>query len=82
MRNLSGWFGVVLSGWTVKAVGRQRDGLMIKGEEVRQTRGKLVGWACSATTAACRGKRNDLESDNGPLPSTKRAEVLSLAGRR
>jgi hypothetical protein len=70
----------VLSGWTVKAVGRQRDGMMIKGEEVRETRGKLVGWACSPTTAACRGKRNDLESDNGPVPSTKTAQVLSLDG--
>ena len=64
--------GVVLSGWTVKAVGRQREGMMTKGEEVRQTRGKLVGWACSPTTATCRGKRNDLESDNAP--------VLSLDG--
>ena len=71
---------VVLSGWTVKAVGRQRDGMMIKGEEVRQTRGKLVGWACSPTTATCRGKRNDLESDNAPFPSTKTAQVLSLDG--
>jgi len=70
----------VLSGWTVKAVGRQRDGTMIKGEEVRQTRGKLVGWACSPTTAACGGKRNDLESDNAPVPSTKTEEVVSLDG--
>ena len=69
----------VLSGWTVKAVGRRRDGLMIKGEEVRETRGKLVGWACSPTTAACRGKRNDLESDNAPVPDTK-TEVVSLDG--
>jgi hypothetical protein len=72
--------GVVLSGWTVKAVGRQREGMMIKGEEVRQTRGKLVGWACSPTTAACRGKRNDLESDNAPVPSTNAAHALSLDG--
>ena len=70
----------VLSGWTVKAVGRERDGMMIKGEEVRQTRGKLVGWACSPTTAACQGKRNDLESDNAPAPSTKTAQALSLDG--
>ena len=70
----------VLSGWTVKAVGRQREGMMIKGEEVRQTRGKLVGWACSPTTAACQGKRNDLESDNAPVPSPKTAQVLSLDG--
>ena len=69
----------VLSGWTVKAVGRQRDGMMIKGEEVRETRGKLVGWACSPTTAACRGKRNDLESDNAPVPNPK-TQVLSLDG--
>ena len=69
----------VLSGWTVKTVGRQRDGMMIKGEEVRETRGKLVGWACSPTTAACRGKRNDLESDNAPVPNTK-TQVLSLDG--
>jgi hypothetical protein len=69
----------VLSGWTVKAVGRQRDGMMVKGEEVRETRGKLVGWACSPTTAACRGKRNDLESDNAPVSNTK-TEVVSLGG--
>jgi hypothetical protein len=72
----------VLSGWTVKAVGGQRDGMMVKGEEVRETRGKLVGWACAPTTAACRGKRNDLESDNAPAPNTK-TEVLSLdAGKQ
>ncbi len=69
----------VLSGWTVKSVGRQRDGMMIKGEEVRETRGKLVGWACAPTTAACRGKRNDLESDNAPVPNTK-TQVVSLDG--
>src|SRR5262245_47702694 len=68
----------VLSGWTVKAVGRERDGVLTKGEEVRQTRGKLVGWACSPTTATCQGKRNDLESDNVPFVSTKTAEALSL----
>jgi hypothetical protein len=72
--------GAVLSGWKVKAVGRQRDGVMTRGEEVRQTRGKLVGWACSPTTAVCRGKRNDLESDNTPPPSGKPTEVVSLAG--
>jgi hypothetical protein len=69
----------VLSGWTVKAVGRQRDGTMSKGEEVRETRGKLVGWACSPTTAACRGKRNDLVSDNAPVSNTK-TQMLSLDG--
>jgi hypothetical protein len=67
----------VLSGWTVKAVGRQRDGMMIKGEEVRETRGKLVGWACSPTTAVCRGKRNDLESDNAAVPSSE-TQMVSL----
>jgi hypothetical protein len=71
--------GAVLSGWTVKAVGRQRDGMMIKGDEVRETRGKLVGWACSPTTATCRGKRNDLASDNTPVPSTE-PQVVSLDG--
>jgi hypothetical protein len=55
--------------------------MMIKGEEVRETRGKLVGWACSPTTAACRGKRNDLESDNAPVPNTK-TQVLSLDGAK
>jgi hypothetical protein len=70
----------VLSGWTVKTVGRQREGVMTKGEEIRQTRGKLVGWACSPTTATCRGKRNDLESDNAPFPSTKPDQVISLDG--
>jgi hypothetical protein len=70
---------VVLSGWTVKAVGRQRDGVMIKGDEVRETRGKLVGWACSPTTAACQGKRNDLESDNVPVADTK-TQMVSLDG--
>ena len=69
----------VLSGWTVKAVGRQRDGMMTKGGEVRETSGKLVGWACSPTTATCHGKRNDLESDNAPVPNTKK-QVLSLDG--
>jgi hypothetical protein len=74
--------GVVLSGWTVKAVGRQRDGMMSKGAEVRETRGKLVGWACAPTTAACRGKRNDLESDNVPAPDTQ-TQALSLdAGKQ
>jgi hypothetical protein len=71
--------GAVLSGWKVKAVGRERDGMMTKGEEVRQTRGKLVGWTCGPTTAACAGKRNDLESDNAPVPSAK-TEVVSLDG--
>lgn len=70
--------GAVLSGWTVKAVGRQRDGTMTKGEEVRQTRGKLVGWACGPTTAVCAGKRNDLESDNTPTPITKASQMASL----
>ena len=71
--------GAVLSGWTVKAVGREREGMMTKGEEVRQTRGKLVGWACSPTTAICQGKRNDLVSDNTPA-SAKTGPVLSLEG--
>ena len=70
----------VLSGWTVKAIGRQRDGVMTKGQDVRETRGKLVGWACSPTTATCRGKRNDLESDNAPVESTRTAQALSLDG--
>jgi hypothetical protein len=75
--------GLVLSGWTVKAVGRQREGTMTKGEEVRQTRGKLVGWACSPTTAACHGKRNDVESDNVPAVEAAPAPVLSVdSGRR
>jgi hypothetical protein len=71
----------VLSGWTVKAVGRRRDGMMIKGDEVRETRGKLLGWTCSPTTAACRGKRNDLVSDNAPVPNTK-TEALSLGSAK
>ena len=70
----------VLSGWTVKSVGRKRDGIMIKGEEVRETRGKLVGWACAPTTAACRGKRNDLESDNAPVQNISKTQVVSLDG--
>jgi hypothetical protein len=70
--------GAVLSGWTVKALGRQRDGMMMKGEEVRETRGKLLGWACSPTTAICQGKRNDLVSDNAPVASTKPGQMLSL----
>ena len=69
----------VLSGWTVKAVGRQRDGMMIKGDKTRETRGKLVGWACFPTTATCHGKRNDLESDNAPVPNTAK-QVLWLDG--
>jgi len=72
--------GVVLSGWTVKAVGRQREGTMTKGDDVRETRGKLVGWTCAPTTEACRGKRNDLESDNAPAADTKTAPALSLDG--
>jgi len=60
--------GMVISGWKVKALGRERDGMMTKGDEVRQTRGKLLGWACSPTTAACAGKRNDLEGDLTPIP--------------
>jgi hypothetical protein len=74
--------GVVLSGWTVKAVGRQREGMMTKGDDVRQTRGKLVGWACSATTAVCGGSRNDLESDNAADADTKATPVLSFEGGR
>jgi len=74
--------GAVLSGWTVKAVGRERDGTMTKGEEVRETRGKLVGWACAPTTANCRGKRNDLESDNAPIPIAKTAQVAALDGAK
>ena len=70
--------GAVLSGWTVKAVGRQREGMMIKGDEVRETRGNLVGWACTPTTAVCQGKRNDLVSDNAPAPNTKPTQVVSL----
>jgi hypothetical protein len=69
----------VLSGWTVKTVGRQREGLMVKGAEIRETRGKLLGWDCSPTTAACHGKRNDLESDNAPV-ATSTTQVLSLEG--
>jgi hypothetical protein len=69
----------VLSGWTVTAVGRQRDGKMIKGEEIRETGGKLLGWSCSPTTAICHGKRNDLVSDNAPVPNAK-TEALSLDG--
>jgi hypothetical protein len=53
--------------------------MMIKGEEVRETSGKLVGWACSPTTATCHGKRNDLESDNAPVPNAKK-QVVSLDG--
>jgi hypothetical protein len=74
--------GAVLSGWKVKAVGRQRDGMMTKGEEVRQTRGKLVGWACGPTTAACAGKRNDLESDNAPAASATSSQMASLASAK
>jgi len=70
--------GAVLSGWTVKAVGRRRDGTMTKGEEVKQTRGKLIGWACGPTTAACAGKRNDLVSDNTPAPITKTSQMAAL----
>jgi murein DD-endopeptidase MepM/ murein hydrolase activator NlpD len=69
----------VLSGWTVKALGRQRDGMMTKGQEIRETRGKLLGWDCSATTPICRGKRNDLVSDNVPVPNTG-TQMLSLDG--
>jgi hypothetical protein len=69
----------VLSGWTVKALGREREGMLTKGEEVKETRGTLVGWACAPTTAACKGKRNDLVSDNAPAPNPKK-EVVSLAG--
>jgi hypothetical protein len=72
--------GVVLSGWTVKAVGRPRDGVMTKSEDIRQTQGKLVGWACSPTTEACGGKRNDLESDNALSADTKTTPLLSLHG--
>jgi hypothetical protein len=72
--------GVVLSGWKVKTVGRQREGVMTKGEDVRETRGKLVGWACSPTMAPCNGKRNDLESDNVPVPGKETAQALSLGG--
>jgi hypothetical protein len=72
--------GAVLSGWTVKALGRQRDGMMTKGEDVRQTRGKLVGWACAPGTAVCQGKRNDLVSDNAPAQNVKTGPVLSLDG--
>jgi hypothetical protein len=70
--------GLVLSGWTVKALGHEREGMMTKGEDVRLTRGKLVGWACSPTTAVCAGKRNDLESDNVPAAETDTAAMLSL----
>ena len=55
--------------------------VQLKGEEVRETSGKLVGWACSPTTATCHGKRNDLESDNAPVPNTKK-QVLSLGGQQ
>ncbi|HEY8922914.1 MAG TPA: M23 family metallopeptidase [Polyangia bacterium] len=68
--------GMVISGWKVKAIGRERDGMMTKGGEVRETRGKLLGWDCSPTTAACGGKRNDLEGDLAPLPGE--ARLLSL----
>lgn len=70
--------GEVLSGWKVKAVGRQRDGVMTKGDEVRETRGALLGWTCTPTTAACHGKRNDLESDNVPVPGKEEAQVASF----
>ena len=73
--------GMVLSGWRVKAVGRQREGVMTRGDEVRQTRGKLVGWACSPTTKVCGGNRNDLESDNALLVDTEAKALLSLDRR-
>jgi hypothetical protein len=69
--------GMVISGWKVKALGRERDGMMTKGDEVRQTRGKLLGWACSPTTAACGGKRNDLEGDLAPVPGEE-VRLVSL----
>ena len=74
--------GLVISGWKVKAIGRQRDGMMTKGDEVRQTRGKLLGWACSPTTAACGGKRNDLESDLVPVPGEEARLASFDAGKR
>jgi len=69
--------GMVISGWKVKTIGRLRDGMMTKGAEVRQTRGKLLGWACSPQTAGCDGKRNDLEGDLAPVPAEE-ARIVSL----
>jgi len=74
--------GMVISGWKVKAIGRERDGMMTKGDEVRQTRGKLLGWACSPTTAACGGKRNDLDGDLAPIPGEEERLISLDAGKR
>jgi hypothetical protein len=71
--------GMVISGWKVKTIGRQREGMMTKGDEVRQTRGKLLGWDCSPTTATCHGQRNDLETDLAPVPDDE-TPVVSLDG--
>jgi hypothetical protein len=62
--------GLVLSGWTVRAVGRVREGTMTKGSEIRSTRGTAMGRACSPSVGLCAGQRNDLESDNVPATTT------------
>lgn len=74
--------GLVISGWTVKAVGREREGMMMKGEEVRQTRGKLLARACSPANEECAGSRNDLESDNRPAEALTSSPVFALDGGR
>jgi len=76
--------GMMISGWTVKALARQREGVMTKGDEVRQTRGKLLGWACSPATAACDGKRNDLETDLVPFAGEEPPAVArqAITGRQ
>jgi hypothetical protein len=68
--------GMVLSGWKVRAVGRIREGVLVKGTERRSTRGRAIGRACSPEVGLCAGQRNDLESDNA---EDRGETALSLA---
>lgn len=69
--------GMILSGWKVRAVGRIREGVLVKGTERRSTRGRAIGRACSPDVGLCSGQRNDLESDN---VENRSETALSFAG--
>lgn len=70
--------GLILSGWRVRAVGKMREGILVSGEDRRSTVGIAVGRTCPPGHAACRGQRNDLESDNSaPLSETALAVGVS-----
>ena len=61
---------LAISGWTVHAVGANRDGTMTRDADTRtavfDAEGHAIQCPPDNAPSACRGQRNDLESDNTP----------------